>query len=155
MTSPALLDILKNEELVTDINCRMLKAFMKRWDMSALHAILQTKLISESDLADAMARTLGLNRLFHCETLPVEPEALALVSFAKARRWECMPVSLTEGRDRLELVVADPTRQERYRELSNELETELVLAVAERSDIVGAIDELYPLAEQLPELFGK
>src|SRR5690606_29220395 len=91
-----LLKALAEAEALTDLNVRMLQAFMDRWEMTAYHAILHTNLISEADLADAIARHFGLNRLFHCETLPIEIEVLAMVPFAQARAWECLPVNLTE-----------------------------------------------------------
>ena len=150
-----LFKVLGKAGLLTPLNIRMLSAFMDRWDMTAYHAILSTKLVSEGDLADAMASHLGLNRLFHCETLPIEIEVLRLIPFAEAKSLECLPVSLTGGDPRrLELVTADPTRQKRFAHLASKHNVELTLAVSERSDIVGAIDELYPLSEQLPALFG-
>lgn len=150
-----LFKVLAKAGLLTPLNIQMLSSFMDRWDLTAYHAILSTKLVSESDLADAIASHLGLNRLFHCETLPIEIEVLRLIPFAQARSLECLPVSLTEGQPRrLELVAADPTRRKRLEQLISKHNVELTLAVSERSDIVGAIDELYPLSEQIPALFG-
>jgi hypothetical protein len=81
----------------------------------------------------------------------VDEEALKIIGFRRARDWECVAVASDGG---LDLVLADPTQKERIGVLRRELNRELTLAVAERSDIVEAIDELFPLPDQLPSLFG-
>lgn len=131
---------------------RVVDAFAKRWDISPFHSLLITEVMPEHDLADALATLCSVDRLFHVASLGVDDEALKVIGFKRAREWECIALKTEDGG--LDLVFADPTRLDRSRQLKQELKRELTLAVAERSDIVGAIDELFPLAAQLPSLFN-
>jgi hypothetical protein len=125
--------------------------FAKRWDVSHFHALLVTEVMPENDLADALATLCGVDRLFHVASLGIDEEALKIIGFKRAREWECIVLETEDGT--LDLVFADPTQTERTQQLKQELKRDLTLAVAERSDIVGAIDELFPLSSQLPSLF--
>jgi hypothetical protein len=125
--------------------------YAQRWAISPFHALLETSVMDEADLADALGATLAIDRMYHLLGQPVDEEALKIIGFRRAREWECLALTSDGG---LDLVLADPTQKDRIGVLRRELNCELTLAVAERSDIVGAIDELFPLPAQLPSLFG-
>lgn len=144
--------ILEREEHITETNRRLVERFMRTWGTSALDALLDTHLIPEAELANVLAQIMQIDRLYHVNTLTLAAEGLAVLPFRRAREWECLIVQGDAGR--LELVLADPTRGDRIAEIKQGLKCELTLSVAERSDIVRAIDELYPLAAQLPSLYG-
>jgi hypothetical protein len=146
-----LLDALVSDDSLSPAGRAMLERYMKTWGVSAFHAVLATELMSEAELANALARNLSLPRLYHLPTLMLAEEALAGVPFRRAREWECLPLKGEGGG--VELVLADPTRNDRIDEIKQGLRIEFTLAVAERSDILKAIDELYPLATQLPSLY--
>lgn len=148
-----LLDLLVEDEHITASMRDMLTHYMQTWQVSAFHALLMTEVIDEAELADALAASLGIDRLFQVRSLPLAEEASVKIGFARAREWECLALQSESGR--IDLVAADPTRIDRIALLRRELACELTLAVAERSDIVGAIDELFPLSSQLPSLFGQ
>lgn len=155
MTAPEdgteILDLLAKGGYLTPNVRSAVARFAKRWELSHFHALLMTRAVSEADLADAVAKGLGIHRLFHVPTLTVDEECLKIIGFRRARLWECLVLKTEDGA--FDLVFADPTQHERTRQLKQELKRDLTLSVSERSDIVGAIDELFPLAEQLPSLF--
>jgi len=148
-----LLAELEKEACITATSRTMIERFMTRWDVSAYHALLMTELLTESELANALAKSLGLPRLYNLRALSFADEAIAVLPFKRAREWECLPLRSEGAHEGLELVCADPTRQDRIDELRQGLKCEITLAVGERSDIVKAIDELYPLSAQLPSLY--
>jgi hypothetical protein len=148
-----LLQALVKDDCLTVTSCGMIERYMKTWDVSAFHALLESALMSEAELANALARTLAIPRLYHLPSLKLAEEATAAVTFRRAREWECLPLRGEGGG--VELVLADPTRDDRIGEIKRGLTVEITLAVAERSDILKAVDELYPLALQLPSLYSR
>ena len=149
------LSLLERGHYLTAINRQMLERFMLRWQMSAYHAIVTTHLITEAKLADAFAELLGVSRVFGLRDRRIHDAAVKKLGFRRSRLWECIPI-LNEHKELggVELVVADPSQSERIAELRELLGEGLTLSVAERSDIVSAIDELYPLSAQLPGLYN-
>ena len=147
-----LLPLLVRGGFITQSVRRLVERFTARWDVTPFHALLLTEVMAEQDLADALAKLLGVDRIFNVRTATVDEEALKIIGFQRARQWECLVLKTEHGtRD---LVIADPSRNDRTQQLKQELKLEMTLAVAERSDIVGAIDELFPLSAQLPSLFA-
>jgi len=152
-----LLALLAQGGHITATGRRLAERFVARWDVSPYHALLMTRLFSEAELANTLSSLFQLSRLYNLSTLTLAKPALGVVGFERARAWECIP--LVDDAGRIDIVFADPTRKDRIDEIKQLLNQEtslgdITLAVAERSDIVRAIDELYPLSAQLPSLFG-
>jgi hypothetical protein len=155
MTSD-LLTLLEKENYLTKTNRLVIERFVQRWEVSPFHALLMTELLSESQLANALARSLKLDRLHHLRTLKLAEDTLDIITFRRAREWECIALVADErAGGGLELVFADPTRKDRIDEIKQGLKRDFALSVAERTDIVRAVDELYPLSAQLPSLYGQ
>lgn len=155
-----ILALLEGQRAITTAGRLMLENYCRRWRVSAFHALLATEVLEESQLADALAAGLGIDRLYAVTSLRPAEEAIKAIGFRRAREWEVMAfVSelVAEGEDgtvHVDVAFADPTQYDRIDVLRRELKCEFNLSVAERSDIVSSIDELFPLAEQLPSLFG-
>lgn len=154
--SAHLLGSLERENTITANIRGMIERFMQKWQVSAFHALLMTELLTEAELANALANAHGLPRIYHVRGSTIAEGAAVALPFRRAREWECLLVQVGgDGSVKPELVLADPTRTDRINEVRQKYPGELTLAVAERSDILKAIDELYPLSEQLPSLYGK
>ncbi len=154
MTSdPGLLHLLEREEYLTRTNRMVVERFVERWQVSPFHALLMTELMSEPALANALARSLKIDCLHHLRSLKLAEDTLDIITFKRAREWEC--VGLVGAGGELDVVFADPTRKDRIDEIKQGLNRGFTLSVAERTDIVRAVDELYPLSAQLPSLYGQ
>lgn len=147
-----ILSLLEREDHITETNRRQVERYMRTWGVSALDALLKSHVMPEPELANALAVILKLDRVYNVGTMTLAEESLTVVPFRRAREWCCLVARSESGK--LELVLADPTRVARISEIKQGLKKELALSVAERSDIVRAIDELYPLSAQLPHLYG-
>lgn len=128
---------------------------MTTWSVGALEAVLDTHMISEDLLADALARHLKIERIRAVKSIAVLPGILELVPFTAARALCCLPVEWIIPRQHVKLVVADPTclilkgaLQANFPRVDGKA-LEMTLAVGERRDILSAIDLLYPLSLQL------
>jgi hypothetical protein len=149
-----ILQILHDSGFLKAQSVQLVEQFAKRWDMSGFHALLATNVMSETDLANGLAQSLRIDRVFHVRNLVDDPNSLKVLDFKMAREWEALAVGeLEEGDGRFEVVLADPTRQDYIEGLRKILGKQLTLAVSERSDIVRAIDLVYPVEEQLPGLY--
>lgn len=152
----SLLHLLEKEDYLSRTNRLVVERFVQRWEVSPFHALLMTELMSEAALANALARALKVDRLHHLRTLKLAEDTLQIITFKRAREWECVAlVSDKAHGGGLEVVFADPTRKDRIDEIKQGLKRDFALSVAERTDIVRAVDELYPLSAQLPSLYRR
>ena len=149
-----LLELLEREDYLTRTNRQVVERFVQRWSVSPFHALLMTELMSEASLANALAGSLKIDRLHHLRSLKLAEDTLDIITFKRAREWECIAVT-GDAAGTLEVVFADPTRKDRIDEIKQGLKRDFALSVAERTDIVRAVDELYPLSAQLPSLYAQ
>lgn len=154
--SRSTLDLLEKGDHITKSSRKMIEQFMATWGMSAYHAVLETHIMSEAEMANALAAALKLTRIDSLRDRQIDPVAATRLGFRRARLWECVPfICSNKGLSFIEVVLADPSYEDRVAVLKRELGEQITLSVAERSDIVLAIDEHYPLAVQLPTLFSQ
>lgn len=142
--------VLEEDGAITPANRMVLERFVQTWGVSAPRAITLTNVLSEAELANALAKVLDIDRGYDVAVMQLLEESVDVLPFRRAREWECLVVRGDAGA--AHLVMADPTRVDRINEIKQGLARELSLSVGERSDIVRAIDELYPLSAQLPSL---
>ncbi len=138
-----LLKILLREKYITETMCTMLEAYRIRWGVTAYDAVLDASILTEAELAHAVAATSHLPRIYSLKDAVLADQALKVVSFARARACAMIPLKQDDGG--VELVIADPTQVDIIDELEAEVGSAVKLAVAERSEIERAIDQLYPL----------
>jgi type IV pilus assembly protein PilB len=103
-------------------------------------ALIRLGLIYEEDLATALAEQFGLKYL-RLDTRSLEPVPVSLLPEATARELEAVPLRVTD--DRIRIAVADPTNIVAADSLKMALDMDVELAVAERSAVHAAIDEVY------------
>ena len=137
---------------LTKSNVTLLENYVERWSVLPFDAIVETHLLSESVLADRMADLFQLTRMFAIEPQLIEPELLAKVPFATAKRLRVLPIRAEEPPHQSTLVLVDPTHPD-LAKLKAELDY-IKLAVAEKSVIEDAILSYYPIELQLPSLLG-
>ena len=150
-----LLEMLGDLGEVTPGTAAMLRAYEKRWGISIFQALLETNLLEPSILADTMARELGIDRIYQVAHLQIAPEVLRQIPYDSAKTLECIalgPSVLRPGY--AEVAIANPFDRKATEQIKGYFEGEIILAVAERNDILRAIDELYSLQDQLPGFFS-
>lgn len=155
-----LLTFLVEQSLLTQSGKSLIERYVRTWQrtttMTAFQALIETALVTEADLANASANYWGMPRLYHLTGMEVPEALLPRFPFTQARAWECLPLLVDGGG--IEFVVANPwygQRMQDLKALGAVVGHEITLAVGERGDILKAIDELYPLAAQLPCLLGQ
>ena len=127
--------------------------YMSTWSCDALKALTETHFLTEEALAQRLAEAFQLPLIRGLSKLSIILESLPVIPFQQARDWEMIFVADEEGTKRL--VVSSPACLDRIEKIREALPFGFTLSVGERSDIVRAIDELYPLAAQLPSLHGE
>lgn len=131
----------------------VISRYMRTWSCDALRALTETHLLTEGALAERLAEAFQAPLIRGLNKLSIILESLDVLPFQQARNWEMILVVDETATKRL--VVASPACLDRIEKIREALPFGFTLSVGERSDIVRAIDELYPLAAQLPSLHGE
>lgn len=130
----------------------MLKKFVDQWKCSPLQAIVDTRILTETDLANGLAKIFQVDRLYSLRSHRIDDQSMKLLSYKEAK--ENVAVLLVDDSGRYDLVIGDPSDQGYLDSLKKKSGVAFTLAVGERSEIVRAIDEKYSLAAQLPTIVG-
>ena len=91
---------LENEQLES------IERFTEKWDASYFQAILETRIVSESRLANCLAEGLKLDRIFSIDGSDFGPQAFGFISYKHAKLYEIIPLGLMEDGE-YHIVVAD------------------------------------------------
>lgn len=144
-----LLDLEKNE-YISRTNGRVIEQYCNRWGVSAYHALLETHVLTEHDLADAIAETYSVDRVYSFDKNDVDLQVLEKVSYAEALKYQCCVPQRDEKGGYLVYIV-DPTDQK----LMSFLDENLIaykLVVVDLTLLMRSIEEAYPVEFQLPSL---
>ncbi|MBC7533540.1 MAG: hypothetical protein H7318_18365 [Oligoflexus sp.] len=144
-----LLDLEKNE-YISQTNVRIIEKYCGRWSVSAYHALLQTHMLTEHDLADAIAETYNIDRVYSFDKNDIDLSILRKVSYADALRYQCCAPHRDEKGSYLVYIV-DPTNPSLMAFLAQNLDG-FRLVVVDLTLISRSIEEAYPLELQLPSL---
>lgn len=145
-----LLALLHEEKELTETNLKLVEAYQKKWDMDVFEAILETHLLSEAKLADVLAIHFKANRLYIIDENEIPPEIFEKIDFFSARSYGTFPLGFT-AQGSIKVALFDPTRRETLEFLDRNFET-YELFICERRTVLEAINRLYPLSSQLPNL---
>lgn len=149
-----LLAALVSRGLLAPTTERIVALFAERWQCSHFDALLETSVVAEGELADALALLAKVPRLHGIVHQHVFPEVLNLIPFKLARELQAIPLADLDGKGtRIEVAIANPLDASKVTRLRQAIPCEIVLAVGERSDIVSAVDEMYPLKDRWPSLW--
>lgn len=128
--------------------------YMEKWEKSSLHAILDIHLLTEHEVADVSSRLFKVSRILDLRAHTFEVDVLRRLPFKLASEVEAIALGKDEyNQGNIILVVADPSQTESIEKIKNMLGCQITLGVAERSDILWAINEFYDLKDQVPSLF--
>lgn len=144
-----LLDLERNEYLGRT-NVRVIEQYCLRWGVSAYHALLETHVLTEHDLADAVAETYGAERVYSFDRADVDYHVLSRVSYAEAIQFQCCVPHRDEKGCYLVYLV-DPTDPKILAYLDQNL-VAYKLVVVDLTLLTRSIEESYPIEFQLPTL---
>ena len=148
-----ILEILRSEGVLSDSTGRLVHNYMNRWKISGYTALLDTHIFNEAYLADILARTLRIVRIYNVLSIGTNKEVCDLLPYKEAITRCCMPVSwVGNNKDTVEILFCDPTDDQNIEEVKKIMGCNLNLAVAERSEIIDAINNGYPIEAQIPEI---
>jgi hypothetical protein len=144
-----LLDLEKNE-YISRTNVRIVEQYCVRWGISAYHALLETHVLTEHDLADAIAETYSVDRVFSFDKNDVDLNVLEKVSYSDALSFQvCVPHRDEKGA--YVVYIVDPTDIKLMQYLDHSLVV-YKLVVVDLTLITRSIEEAYPIEFQLPTL---
>lgn len=144
-----LLDLEKNE-YISRTNVRVTEQYCARWGSSAYHALLETHVLNEHDLADAIAETYSVERAYSFDRQDVDYSILEKVSYAEALKYQCCVPQRDEKGGYLVYIV-DPTDSQLIAFLDETL-IAYKAVVVDLNLLLRSIEEAYPLEIQLPSL---
>ncbi len=102
--------------------------------------LLRLGLVGAKDLTAALAEQLGVRFIDFLET-PIHQDAPTLVTAEMARRWLALPVDFEDHK--LVVAFAEPADDEAVAAVGAATSYEIIAAVADRQELVNAIDMIY------------
>ena len=115
----------------------------------SVRALVEKGILTEAQVASARAAQAGLPFVELLE-YPVDRTAVSLVPASLCRRHEVLPIALTE--DSLTLAMVDPGNVFAIDDVRAATRLQIHLAVAERADLISAIDRFHRADGELNEL---
>jgi hypothetical protein len=142
------INLIMDQGLLEPILVPMLSQFMERWNVSAFEAILLTRILSESQLRNSLAHA---HKLPVIDQIPTDSTLIsggARLTYQESKREMILGLKsdrLAEGR--AVHIVANPNTALEY--LKHKDHNSYDIFVATRSIVFSAIDNLFPINEQL------
>jgi type IV pilus assembly protein PilB len=147
-------DMLRERGLFSMSTQKMAVGFMEQWSVDAFRAVIETHLVEESKIADILCDELKLPRLARVRTLQVEKDVFEFIAYDVALEQTIFPFELkTDGT--LKVAFADPSSRLKLEKIQELASRPIEPYIAERSEIISAIQRHYPLSKQLPSLVSK
>ncbi len=141
---------LLSDRVLSEVSASLVADFSRQWSISEFDALLETSVVSERDLSKSLSRILAIPHYEELPSIAIDPEAMSMLPFARAREMRAIPLSFaSSGRSALLVVFADPTCGDTIERVAKFTGCRVHLAVAESSVVRDAIDTHYPASEQL------
>lgn len=147
-----LLQALQDAGYLTPTNVQVVAHFAQKWNLSTYDATLQTHILAEHSLADAISEVFKLDRLYSFDPADVDPSALIKVSYAEAQLHQCFVLNRDDD-GTLQACVLNPLDDRVMSFLESRLQRFRPL-VLDRRLMNRSIEEAYPLSLQIPSVFG-
>jgi len=147
-------EMLRERGLFSISTQKMAVGFMEHWGVDAFRAVIETHLVEESKIADILCDELKMPRLSRVRTLHVEKDVFEFIAYDVALEHTIFPFELkTDGT--LKVAFADPSSRLKLEKIQELASRPIEPYIAERSEIISAIQRHYPLSKQLPSLVSK
>ena len=137
---------------MTATNVEVVAHFAQKWQLSTYESLLETHILAEHSLADAISEVFKLDRLYSFDAADVEIDVLAQITFAEAQDYQCF-VPNRDDDGTLQACLLNPLDERVVQFLSQRLPRFRPL-VLDRRLMFRSIEEAYPLSLQLPTILG-
>ena len=121
----------------------VVRKFRDQWRLTDYDALIRCHIVTESELADVLAKALKVSRMESIPSTSVCRVSIAKLSRSDARNMVALPVVCVG--DGVSWVVSDPTNEGTIDLLRLLSVGDFKLAVAERQLILAAVDQVFPL----------
>ena len=145
-----LLNDLMEKRFISPTNARILENYCRVRHVKPYEALLATHVLSEHSLADAIAETYDMERLFSIDRNEVDLNVLKRVSYKEAVRHRCF-ASHKDGSGLVSVFLLDPTDEELKTFLDGKFPIHRSYVVDQRL-LLRSIEEIYPIEMQIPSL---
>lgn len=148
-------EILLSHKVIPYSILRYLVDYMETWHTDPLSAVQETHLATEGAVADAFASSLKIMRIYNMTHSILATAHINCLPYQRARDIRAILIREDHAHDDegVELVCSNPCATDVIQEIEDKLGFKPRLAVAETREIRRAIDELYPLSEQLSSIY--
>jgi type IV pilus assembly protein PilB len=147
-------EILKSRGVLSTSTQRVIRGFMDRWKVDGFRACIETNIVEESKMADILSDFMKLQRVARLPSRSVSHDVFKFVPYNLALEHTVFPFEISSDGSKLKVAIADPTDPERLKSVAATTGKETIFFVAEKTEIVAAIQRYYPLAMQLPSLLS-
>lgn len=145
-----LLEALEDAGYITSTNVRMLAMYAERWKVTTYEALLETHIMAEHSLADAIAEVFKLDRLYSFDSSDVDSEALAMIAWPEAQEYKCF-IPYRDDDGTFQVCMLDPLDEKVLQFLGQRL-PRFRPVIMDRRMMYRSIEEAYPLERQIPTL---
>ena len=147
-----LLTVLRAAGYLTDTSVQLLGRFVARWGVPPLDAMLESHVMSEDRLADAIAEAFKCERIYALDHEEINQELLQRVPFRIAFELELLVLGIGDDNDSMRIMMVDPSSASRWQGLRAYVTGPIKVCVCERKLVRRAAQDLYPIEAQLPGL---
>lgn len=142
-------DVLVQQRLISQEQLQQSLALQQQTGKKLGRLLIETGVITEELLADALARQLRIPYV-NLKTYPFKPEAVKLLPESAARRFRALV--LEDKGDSLLVAMADPLDLYAYDEITRLLRRNISVAAVPESQLAAAWDRLYRRTEEISGL---
>jgi hypothetical protein len=147
-----LLKALEEAGYLTPTNVQVLAHYAQKWGVTSYEALLQTHVMAEHSVADAIAEVFKLDRLYSFDATDVELDALSLLAYVDAQEHQCFVPNRDED-GTLQACILNPL-DERVMAFLNRSLQRYRLVILDKRLMARSIEEAYPLELQIPTVLG-
>jgi len=148
-----ILEILRCEGEISDSTRKLVSNYLNEWNCSGYVSLLETNVFSEPALANILAKALKIDRIYSIPSANVNKEILDFLPYAEAADRECFPLNYVgQDNQKIEVLFSDPTDTQNIQAVEKLMGMKVKIAVAERAEILNAINQYYPLETQISNL---
>ena len=138
---------LLNKDLIESV-----QLYMDKWKVSSYTTLLETNMISESNLADCLAELLKVERIFSIDQDDIGEQAFEFLSYRDSHTWATFPLGVQDLASEYQVVMADPTNEQVIDNIRKMVPNPLRILVGESKIVKKAINDFYPVEMQIPNL---